>query len=218
MRAILTISLLGFAAAIGFAADKESTPADVEAAIQQGLKDFKAGRSADAIQSLQSAISMIQKSQQKGAAKGFPKAPAGWEAGKLESQSISTGSATENFAWTMLTQAFTRKSDNTRVNIELANSPQLIEPQKAMFENLKNPQVLAMMNQSPDTKLSMISQDGWAGMKIVEKQEAKIVAFCDNSLITITVNKADEAALETFWKAVDLKALAATLPKGTPKK
>jgi translation initiation factor 2 beta subunit (eIF-2beta)/eIF-5 len=209
MAAVLAVAC---STAWTFAADKVAVKdGDAEAKIQQALKLYKEGKAGDAIIALQDAIAIIQQSQSKGMAAFFPKAPDGWEAGKLETNSISSGAGSEAMTMTTLSQTFTRTSDKLDVKVTLTNSPQLIQPQKTMLDNLKNPQIMAAMNQDPDHKMKLIDRDGWAGWQSLTKNgSAEIAIFNNSNLLNINVDKNDEAVLNQFFSTFDLKGLAAT--------
>lgn len=181
----------------------------VEGLITKGLAAHKAGKTHDAIAALQEAILLMQKSQEKGLAGFFPKAPAGWTAGELDSSSAAFGTGEGGATYTTLTQQFTREEDGATVNVSLSNSNQLVEAHKAMAESYKNPEVLKMMNQDPNTKVKLIDKDGWTGWMTIEKDNsAQAIAFSSGCLLTVQVDKGDEATLELFWNAIDHKALA----------
>ncbi len=202
------------------AADKDAKPADAEAAIQKGLQLYKEGQAGAAIAALQEAIGIIQKSQQKGLAAFFPKAPDGWEAGKLESNSAASGSGKDSFTLTAIEQSFTRKSDSLKVRISLTNSPQMIEPQKAMLENFrKNPMILQTINQAGEQKMTIISRDGWEGWQNSTKDgNGEIIAFNGSNMLNIHMDKFDQSVLDQFWNAIDLKGLAGQSAASKPAK
>jgi hypothetical protein len=199
----------------------QTTDKDIEGKIESALKDYKTGKTGEAMTALQEAISLMQKSAQKGMAAFFPKAPEGWEAGKLDSQSISSG-GDHTSSWTTLNQNFTRKKDELKVSVSLANSPELIKAQKGMLDAFKNPQMLKMMNADPARQIKLIEQAGWVGVRQVEKAKddnkgkVEIILIIDACMLTLNINSDDEAALDKFFKQIDLKALAAAAPK--PKK
>lgn len=201
---------------VALAADADK---DVEAKIESALKDYKAGKTGEAMTSLQEAISLIQKSSRKGMAAFFPKAPDGWEAGKLDSQSVSGGGEGGSSFWTTLSQDFTRKKDQLRVSVSLANSPEMIKAQKGAMEVFKNAETLKAMNSDPAHQYKLVEQAGWVGLRTVEKGKdgdkgrCEIILFTDACLLTLRVDSADEAVLDQFFKQIDLKALAAAAPK-----
>ncbi len=215
-RSTIALGLVGILAAAGaYAAEKE---ADVEALINKGLKAYKDGDSADAITALQEAISALQKSQEKGFAAFFPKPPAGWEAGKLDSQSMSAGTGEGAMNYSTLSQSFTQgKGDGQiRVKVTLTNSPQFAETYKGMAETYKNPEMLKILNADPKQKLTMIDQNGWVGFRHIQKEsKAEAFAFCGSCLLMVEANKDDEQALDAIWNAIDLKGLAAAVPRTT---
>lgn len=182
---------------------------DVESLINKGLASYKAGRTNEAIAFLQEVVLLLQRSQEKGLARFFPKAPEGWEAGKLESSSAAIGTGEGGATYTQLTQRFTRKQDGATATVTLSNSNQLIESQRAMAESYKNPEVLRMMNQDPDTKIKLIDQDEWVGWTVIQKdRDAQATALCTGCLLSIQIDKPDEAAVDAFLKATDLKGIA----------
>lgn len=215
MRLSATIALAGVVllATAAWAAEKDA-PADVEALIQKGLKAYKDGKVRDSVSALQEAIAAMQKSQEKGLAAFFPKAPAGFEAGKIESQSASYGDGASATSYTILKQTFTRASDDVTATVTLTDAPQMIEAQKARAEAYRNPGVMAALNQSPDTKVTLIDQNGWVGWKIISKgHDAQIAAYSGSTLLQVNLSKDDANLLDAFWNAIDLKGLASAQTK-----
>lgn len=214
MRHILTLVMLA-AILVGptlHAAEKDT--ADVEANIKKGLASYKDGKVQDAIAALQDAITAMQKSQQKGLASFFPKAPAGWTAKELESNSMTmqgTDSKDGNTSYTQLAQEFVRTSDDLQVKITLTNASFLVAAQADVIKTYKNPEILKALNAEDKNKISVIEQDGWTGWRMIEKDShAEITAFCGSCLLTIRVEKDDPTVLDTFWKAINLKGIAAS--------
>jgi hypothetical protein len=199
-----------------------TTDKEIEAKISAGLKAYQDGRTGEAISALQEAIAGMQKSQHKGMAAFFPKAPEGWEAGKLDSASISANSGQEGgSSVTTLTQEFTRKSDDLKVTVTLANSPELIKAQEKLLEVYKNPEMTKMMNANPDHQLKVIDENGWTGLRQIMKEDegkgsASITAFSGACILTLQVQNNDGDVLDMFWKTIDLKGLAAAAPKSKP--
>jgi hypothetical protein len=214
-RLAIVLALAGVLGLSGlFAAEKE-TAVDVEALIQKGLKAYKDGKGGEAIQALQDAIAAIQKSQEKGLAAFFPKAPAGWEAGKMESQSLSMGSSEGGTNYTVLSQAFTQgKDDNAiEVKVTLTNSPQQGEAYKSMVDTYKNPEMLKILNADAKQKITMIDQDGWVGFRHIEKEsKGQIIVFHGPCMLMLDCDKDNEKALDAIWKGIDLKGLAKATP------
>lgn len=212
-RTLLATVLVCALSCVAFAGDKEAV--NVEQTIKQALASYKDGKTQDAISSLQKAIAAMQKSQQQGLASFFPKAPKGWKAHELESQAMSMQGTEDNQTYSQLTQRFTRESDDLEVVVTLANASWLIEPQEAVLKSYRNPEVLKMLSADPKVKIALLEKDGWGGWKHIQKDDqAEAIAFCNSCLLTIRVDKADEEVLETFWKSMDLKGLAATQAKG----
>lgn len=180
--------------------------------IQSALDAYKTGQIQQAIDELQKAIAILQQSQREGLARYFPDAPSGWEAGKLDSNSFSAGGndADKSFSYTTLSRPYTNKSNQTRVTLTLANSPQLIETYSAMLQNFQNVQMLAAINQDTNSHTELVDQDGWKGWSTVTKgQDAKLISFNGSYSLTVEVDKDDKADMEIFWKAIDLKGLSA---------
>lgn len=206
---IVATSMLLLTGAL-WAADDKKEPASVEAAIQKGLKDYKDSKPQDAIAALQEAISLIQKSAEKGLGSYFPAAPDGWEASEIESHSMAgMGSGKDaGISWTQISRTYTRKSDKMTVRMELTNAPQLIDVQKGMAEMYKNPQMLAAMNADGKTTVKPFDQSGWTGWTKIEKdKDAELTTFSKGNLLTIHVSKADETALQQFIGLMNFKAM-----------
>lgn len=212
MRRIGFLAALVIAGAASFSVAAEATAPkpDPQALIQQAQDAYKQGHIQQAIDAMQKAIALLQESQREGLAAFFPKPPDGWEAGKVQSNSFSAGGNQQekNFSYTTLTRTYKHKGDDLSVEITLANSPQMINTYKGMMDTFKNPQTLAMMNQNPDTKIALIDQEGWSGWSTLNKGgDAEIIALNGAYLLTLKVSKDDKATLDSFWKAIDLKAL-----------
>lgn len=210
MRKFLVMLLcVAVSACAAWAANDKDPKAAVEARILAGLKAYKDGKTQEAVAALQEAVALMQASQQQGLAALFPKAPDGWEAGKIESQSMSLGgSDQQSGAYTSLSRTYTRKADNVEATITLLDSKQMIEAQRQLVETYKNPAMLAMLNQDPDKKTTLIDQQGWIGWKIVSKgQSAEAMAFNQSYLLTVRVSAGDEPVLDGFWKAIDFRAI-----------
>ncbi|MCJ7543278.1 MAG: hypothetical protein MUP47_01725, partial [Phycisphaerae bacterium] len=125
--------------------------------------------------------------------------------------------------YTQLTQRFTRKQDGATATVSLTSSNQLIDAQKPLAESYKNPEFLRMANLDPNMKVKLIDQDGWTGWIVIQKEgDAQATALHSGYLLTVQVDKPDEAALDIFWKAIDLKGLAgpgaASQPTSKPAK
>ena len=200
-------------------AKASQTQAKIELLTAEAVKSYKAGKLSDAVSQLQQAITAIQKEMEKGLAAMFPPAPKGWEAGEIDKGSAAMASA-QSTSWTNVSRTYTRKSDQVTAEISLTNSPQLMAGQKQMVEMYKNPQLLAMVNRSGQTKITPLSREGWSGLTIVSKEDdtAKAIAFSGGgNLVDIEISKADAQILEMFLKAVNFKAVpAATKPAAKP--
>lgn len=186
----------------------------VELLITKGLAAYQAGKSAQALADLQQAIALIQEQLFQSLGAHFPEAPDGWKADKIKSQAMSMGSGQGSGSWTQISRTYTRVSDKIKVTLSLTNSSQLLASQQAAAEAYRNPMMMQMMNQDPNTTAELIDRDGWTGWKIIEKgSKAQIIAFSQLCLLSLDAGKADEEALDTIFNAIDLKALAEAQPK-----
>ena len=224
MRSLTLLALLAAGVVVAMESGRafaQDTDKDVEAKIESALKAYKSGQTGEAMSSLQEAISMIQKSTEKGLAAFFPKAPEGWKASKLDSRSLSTGgSDNSGGSWTTLSQSFTRKKDSLKVTVSLANSPQMIKAQKGIMEAFKSPDILKAMNADPNHQVTLIDQAPWAGLRQItkgkgqgDKCKCEIVVYSDSCVLTMQVDSDDQTVLDTFWTSTDLKGLAGAAPK-----
>jgi hypothetical protein len=217
--AILTV--LCFVAAVVPAVEKapvrKKTSAEIEGMIAKGLAAYKAGKNQEAIEALQQAVAAIQKTQQQGLVAFLPEAPAGWEAGKIDSGSVGaiTGEDGQTYSAINLSRKYTRKGEadddkQTQVTVTVHSQKEMIEAAKGMAEAYKNPQFITMMESAGKIKFTAIDQNGWSGWKIVsaEGNDATATAFCGDLMLTVQVNKPDGKTLDLFWKAIDLKGLA----------
>lgn len=182
----------------------------VEALIEKGLKAYKDGKMQDAIAHLQAAIAQMQKAQQKGLAKFLPGAPEGWEAGEIDASSGATSGGGGAMAITQLTRKYTQKSGGLRVTITIMTNKDLVETQRTLAETYrKQPEIIKAM-QTADNKFRLVDQDGWIGWSTVQKgSEAQTLVVSKSVMLQVQVSKDDEKALELFFKAIDLKGLAA---------
>ncbi len=183
---------------------------DAEKLINNGLKAYKDGKLNEAIAQLQAAIAAMQATQQKSLAGVFPKAPAGFEAGEIDSSAGSTNAGGSSMAIVNLSRTYTSKAENgPTVTITLTSSKDLIAAQKGMLEALKNPEMVKAMQASGAT-FKLFEQDGWAGWRHVEKDgQAEIIVFGKTCMLSVKVDKSDEKTLDLFWKLIDLKSVPA---------
>jgi hypothetical protein len=209
MLVTVSAGLCVSAALLAGAAKKKPDP--VEALIGQGLAKYRAGKTAEAIADLQQAVALMQQSLQKGLAAFFPKAPQGWQAGKVESSAVAaTGTGGEGGSWTQVSRRYTRQADKLAVTVTMTNAPHLIQAQQGLSGMYRNPQMLQTLNRDPNRKVELVQAPGWFGWIIIEKgKRAQAAAFCKGCLLTVEVPKDDEPLLKTFWSAIDLKGLAA---------
>ena len=221
-KTIAVLSVTCFVAALVLAADKppvtKKTPAEIEALIAKGMAAYKAGKNQQAIEFLQQAVAAIQKGQQQGFAAFLPAAPAGWEAGKIDSGSVGaiSGEDGQTYNAINLSRKYTRKGEadedkQTTVTVTIHSQKEMIAAAKGMGEMYKNPQMVAMMEAEGKAKVSAIDQAGWSGWKIInlgDSKNANATAFCGDLMLIVEVNKSDGKVLDQFWSAIDLKGLA----------
>ena len=225
--AAAVVAAMALAAALGCGTRCLAAPAapaaakpDVPAAVQAALAAYKDGKLADAVSQLQKAIAQIQQEMQGSLGGVLPLAPAGWAADEIKSTAAAVAGE-ESGSWTNVSRRYTRKADSVQTDISLTNSPQLVKVQKQMADALKNPQVLQAMKQGGRKDITPVTQPGWSGWMIVSREDdsAEVNAFsAEGYFIKVHVGKADAAALQTFWKAIDLKAIggAAKAPGDKP--
>jgi hypothetical protein len=209
-RIVAAVLVLGLSC--GFCFGEEQSE-QVQAVVSKALDAYKEGRTQEAISQLQQAIAIMQQSQQTGMASFFPKPPDGFEAGQVDSQSATFGSGKQAGSYTHVSRVYTRKSDDLTVTVSLTDSPELIQAQKMVAEQFKNPSAVAAMNQNPDVVIKTLQGDGWFGwMTVNKKSDAQVTAFCNGCVLSINVNKPDQQVVEIFWQGINLKGLAAAHP------
>jgi len=179
--------------------------------IEQGLKAYKDGKPTEATAALQEAMTMIQKANASGLEAFFPDAPAGWEAGKVSTQTMNMAGQDGAISFTALERRYDKKDDKKgqSISMTLLSSPEMVANQKQMIDALSQPQMIAMFNTDGNTAKA-ISQDGWAGLLRAEKGgDGQILLFHGTTMLNIQGQKTDTATLEAFLKKVNLKGLAA---------
>lgn len=182
---------------------------DVAQVIEQALAAYRAADYQKSVTLLQQAIGQIQKMSEQGWGRFFPTV-AGWEGGKIDSQSSSTGTGNEGFQMTQLRRSYREIDGERTVEVTITNSPQLVASSKASLEMYKNPQLVALMKQDPNRSFDVIDTDGWTGIVTVEKKDGgHVMALCGSTLVTINLNGANAELVRKFWDAMDHKAMAA---------
>jgi hypothetical protein len=200
------------ALAIGQAQEEKEAEAQVEALIQAGLEAYRAGQPQVAIQKLQKAINLIQRSAEKGLLSFLPAPPEGWKADAPKSHSGSWGGGESAIQWTEASRDYRRESDGLRVEVTLSDSPQIIQGQLQALKVYENPQMLRMMNQDPNREIALIDADGWKGWTVTEKgKRAQTMAICRSVMVRIEVGRDDAKARDVFWNALDRKGIAAAV-------
>ena len=186
--------------------------ADALKLIDQGKAALEADKAQEAIDSLQKAIGIIQKTMATGFAAFLPDLGEEWEAAKPETSAGSFGSGEEAFQWTSLERDYTRKSDKLKVTFTLTSMPQMVMGWRTMMEQLKNPMMREAMSKDPDTKLEFIDADGWVGLLKARKgKSCECTAVHGKVAVVVKFRKDDMALLKKLWEGVDRKGLAAAV-------
>lgn len=206
-RASLGVVVCG----VGFWARSAEPAGDPAQAIKEGMAQYEKGHPAEAIQSLQKAIELIQQRQQAGVEMCLPKALPGWQAGELERDQFAGGTGEVQTTFFKISRTFTRAADEATLTVSLLNSPQYILPQREMLKALKgNALMVQAMNQDGNTKLSFIERDGWSGWQKLDKgtPEGELVLLAEGWMLEIRASVADAAVVEKALGGVDLKGIA----------
>lgn len=219
MRAKLMLLALPFLFALVFAGDPPAPAGEAEVLenIDKGREAFKAGKSHEAIDHLQKAISLIQKASMANLATFLPtRDEKVWEMGEIESTGGNWGTGEGSFQWTQVSRRYTKKGveDGPEVTVQISNWPQMIEAQRAAFEPLRDPATRAMMAKlQPDVKLDFIDKDGWIGTITTQKEDCAACVTHTKVIVTINANKGDDKLVKEFWDAMDSKALGEATSK-----
>jgi len=201
---VLLVALLGLARAGDPAADK----AKVLALLDKGKAAVQADRAQDAIACLQQAIQILQASAQQGLVAFLPKPAKGWTADEPSVQSGSWGSGEQVMQWTLVQRGYRQEEGEKSYDIQLTNSPEMVSGQRQMYETLKNPQMLQMMQAGGEVKITLIDEPDWSGMITVPKDgESTLMAITGDVMLQITSD--DLALVKAAWDAIDRKGLAA---------
>ena len=182
---------------VAMAADKPD-PKIVQK-IEQGLKAYKEGKDAEATVALQEAMTMIQKASASGLEAFFPDAPAGWEAGKVNTNTMNMAGQDGAVSFTTLERQYEKKNDKKgqSISMMLLSSAEMVANQKQMIDALSQPQMIDMLNAEGSTAKA-INQDGWVGLLRVEKDgDGQILLFHGAIMLTIHGRKADAATVVT---------------------
>ncbi len=205
-----------------FAKGQDTGAADdaaIEKIIQDALASYRAGEAQQAVERLHEAIARIEQSQKIGLASHLPPVPKGWDAGEVDSQSMSFAAGGQSGSQFLQIRRdyWPVESDGSkgpRVNVTITNAPMMVQAQKAASAVYKNPQFLKSMQADPNRKVELVEEGEWFGWKIIEKEkQGTVTAFCNNCLVT--VNGDENSGVETIWKGFDLEGLAKS---STPEK
>ncbi|MHC4471810.1 MAG: hypothetical protein ACYTDY_14515 [Planctomycetota bacterium] len=189
---------------------KEEDPkAKILGHIDKGRAAFAAGKAQEAVDHLQKAIGLIQKTVEKGFAAFLPEAFEGWSRGKPDSASGIWGSGDESFQWTQASCTYRRESDGLGVEITISSSPQLIQPQRVALEMYKSPQMRKMLEMDPNKTYDFIEEGGWSGWIMTDKTGGTtLMALGDKLMVAINIRKAMHDLAKKFWGAIDTAGLA----------
>ncbi|MEN8150100.1 MAG: hypothetical protein ABFS86_09765 [Planctomycetota bacterium] len=208
-RILIVIVVFAFLAGAATAGDPK---AEALKLIDQGKAALEADKAQEAIESLQKAIGIIQKTMATGFAAFLPELGAEWEAAKPETSSGSWGTGENSFQWTQLQQRYTRKSDKLSVSVTMTSWPQLVTAWRTAMEQFKNPMMREMMSKDPDQKTEFIDTDGWVGMlQTMKGKSSKCTAVHGKVAVVIEFREDDMALLKKIWDGVDRKGMAAAV-------
>ncbi len=174
---------------------------------------YSNGKPKDAVNYLQQAIGAIQEEGVQGLATFTPIIPKNWKADEAKTTTGMWGgvggTAASSFQWSNVTRKYVRESDGLKMDVTISNWPQIITAQRASIQMIKsNPMFAQMMNQDPNKKMTIIDQDGWIGMRQIQKgRRAEIMVMGKSTMVMLKLSKDDEAALDLFWKSMRLKEL-----------
>ena len=171
----------------------------------------KAGKNQVAIQKLQAAIDVLQRSGAKSLVSFLPPSMPGWKAGEPKTVTGNWGAGAQAFQWTQVSRTYTRDEDGLRVNVQFTNSPQLIQGQRQMAAMFANEQYVKMMNNDPNKEIRVFKKVGWTGWTILEKgRKANGVALSEDVMVTLDVSQDKEEVFAKFWKGVDFDGILAS--------
>ncbi len=211
MLRILTLALLPFwlfTVPVAAQGPNAISSTDFDQLLKEARQAYAKGESQVAIQKLQQAIDVIQQSGAKTLASFLPKSLDGWNASEPKTVSGNWGSGAQAFQWTQASRRYTREQDGLRVNVQITNSPQLIQGQRQMAAMFENEQYIKMMNQDPNKKVRLFKKEGWTGWTIIESNgNANGVALSDAVMVTLDVNKGSEEVFTKFWKGVNFDGI-----------
>jgi len=185
----------------------ESTTKAVLVLIDKGKAEVQAGRAQHAITHLQQAIHLLQAATRKGLAAFLPAVPKGWKADEPDSQSGSFGSGKDTIQWSLVQRTYRQENGEDDYDVQLTDSPQLVEGQRAAIEMFKNPEMRKMMEASGDTKFEVIEADGWAGT-ITSPNDSDTNLLAIHGSVLVTISGKDMALVKALWEAMDRKGLA----------
>lgn len=182
--------------------------------IDQSKAALQADKAQEAIDHLQKAINLIQKTMMKGFAAFLPAVWEGWEATEPKTDAGSWGSGETAFQWMQAEKSYIRKSDKLKVDVSITNMPHLTMGYRAMIQGLKNPMVREMMKKDPSTQTEFVEVDGWFGLfQIHDGKRSEVTAMHEKVAVTIKFRGADMALLKKFFDAVDRAGIAAAAKK-----
>jgi hypothetical protein len=214
-RRLLVLAVLVGLCAAGVAM-AGSTPSaasvkEVQDLSASAVKEFEAGNGAKAVDLLQKAITVVQKTMTGNLAACLPNPPDGWDADRIKEEAIAaTGAGLSQ--WSRVSRKYTHRTDKVEVNVDLTNSPVFVQMQETVWKTYQNAELLKMLNQNPNSQISLVDRDGWKGYTTVEKNRSvQTTLFVAGGLLTLNVSKDDPAAATQFLGLIDLKRAAQSL-------
>jgi len=205
----------------GVAADRlpASRPAageGFEPLLVRAIQAEKTGQTGEALLLLQRAIGLLQTRLQEAMKATLPKPAEGWTATapKCESIHMAMGEQEQPMYFTQVARTYRRTKDKLSVKLTVTNMPLMVEAQEQAFKQYQDPELLKMMNASPELAIKLVQREGWKGFVTTHKgQKTDLHAFVAGCLVSIESSKDDEQAVSTLFEGIDLATLAkATTP------
>jgi len=201
LAALAILALIGVPASRSGAAQSETDP---EALIRKALEAYRSEDAQRSIELLQAAIDRIQAESSTGLGARLPAVPEGWKADEPKVSSGVWGGGGQSVQWSTAERVY--RKDDLVVRVSISNSPQLIQPQRAMLGMMSNEQYLKMMNADPERQIQPFERAGFTGWTTVEEgRNANAVALGDGVMIHVDVNRDRKEVLDRFLNGVDFK-------------
>lgn len=191
---------------------KKAPPAPKDLALQQmGAARAAIGKDKipEAIERLQKAIGALQSLIAKGLESFIPKAPKGWRRENIKSSSGNWGSGQNTMQWHQVSCRFV-SDDGKMVEMTLSNSPQMIQTSRAAAKMYADPNMVAMLNKNPDTKVESVQAGEWIGFIVSNRgRRATMTVMAEKVMVGFTSSTGDFDSVKKFWNLFPRKECAA---------